>query len=463
MVRQGLLKRDISERAALGILACALTALAYQSALDLPFVFDDRTTVLLNPELVRAWDLPADVATLSYAIDRALWGFSSFGFHLTNVVLHVAVVALFYGICTRALADAAGGQTGVRPGPDPRLTPNQAPGLEWMAFFAAAAFGLHPLMSATALYVSARSEMLCAAAFMIALMFARRAVLTSRTGPGLLAAGFGAVAFASSPAAAGLPIVLLAYDAWLLRTDGWRRRLRRAYVPAIAAVILALGWRVYVSEPSAVGMFQNTLTESIVVWRYLALVVMPAGQTIVHDARWVDSLADPVAWLSLAGIGAAVAAAIKVRRTAPLISVGVIWFFAGLSATSTVIFHLDVMAEPRVYLSGAGLILAALAAAAPYLAARRAPRIAATAVLAILVVLTTMRIRLWSDPLSLWTEAVTRAPSQWRGHLEFSEALKEAGQCDRAVEEVAAALRLNPHLAEQPPIGWAPCPPPRGR
>ena len=266
MVRQGLLKINLSRRAALGILACALTALVYRSALDLPFVFDDRTTVLLNPDLVRPWDLPADLTTLSYAIDRALWGFSSFGFHLTNVILHIVVVALFYGTCTRALADAPG-QTGVRPGSDPGrknrgqtgsnrgLTPvrpgstvDSGAGL-WVAFFAAAVFGLHPLMSATALYVSARSEMLGAAAFMIALMFARRAILASRTGPGLLAAGFGAVAVAASPAAAGLPIVLLAYDAWVLRTGGWRRRLWRAYVPAMAAVILAIGWRLHASEP----------------------------------------------------------------------------------------------------------------------------------------------------------------------------------------------------------------------
>src|SRR5207342_2670811 len=102
---------------------------------------------------------------------------------------------LFYGSCTRALADAD--------------RASQPEGIEWAAFFAAAAFGLHPLMSATVLYVSARSDMVCAAAFMIALMFARRAVLTSRTAPALLAAVSGAIAFASNPAAAGLPIVLL--------------------------------------------------------------------------------------------------------------------------------------------------------------------------------------------------------------------------------------------------------------
>ena len=46
----------LGARAALGLLACALTGLAYQRAFELPFVFDDRITVLLNPALVQPWD-----------------------------------------------------------------------------------------------------------------------------------------------------------------------------------------------------------------------------------------------------------------------------------------------------------------------------------------------------------------------------------------------------------------------
>jgi hypothetical protein len=112
----------VGARAALGLLACALTALAYQRAFDLPFVFDDRVTVLLNPALVQPWDWRALLGLwglpVSFAADRALWGFSSFGYHLTNAIIHVVVVALFYGTCTRALADTDRGQTGVRPGSD---------------------------------------------------------------------------------------------------------------------------------------------------------------------------------------------------------------------------------------------------------------------------------------------------------------------------------------------------------
>ena len=209
---------DISERAALGILACALTALVYQRALDLPFVFDDLITVLLNPSLVDLRDIraillhdpPRAVANLSYAVDRVSWGFSSFGYHLTNFILHITVVGLVYGWYTRALAD------GARAGSAPGLTP----GVEWPAFFAATAFAVHPLMSATASYVSARSEILCALGVLAALTFARRAIVASSVSAGVLAMIFCAFAAASSGAAAALPVVILAYDAWVLREPG---------------------------------------------------------------------------------------------------------------------------------------------------------------------------------------------------------------------------------------------------
>jgi len=462
---------DVGARPALGLLACAGTALVYQSTLDLPFVFDDRTTILLNPALTRAWDvraaivadIPRAAVTLSYAMDRAFWGFSSFGYHLTNTILHIIVVALFYGTCTRALSDAAPGRPQVKPkrkrkAGDPS---RQSPGLDWAAFFAAAAFGLHPVMSATALYVSARTELICAAAFMIALMFARRAILTSSTAPALLAIGFGAIALGASPAGAALPVVLLAYDLWLIGKGDWRRRLRRVYAPAIAMVVAALALGLHGAPPFSLRLLENVLTESIVFWRYFALLVMPWGEAAVHDARRVASLVDPVALLSIAAIAAAIAVTVRLRRTAPLASIGLIWFCAALAASSFLVAGRDAMAESRVYLPAAGLMLAAFAAAAPALAARRAPRIGATAILAILAVLTSMRARVWSDPMRLWTEAVERSPASWQAHLEFSETLKEAGRCDRATEEFSAARRLKPQLPPDPATGWAPCPAPR--
>ncbi len=220
-------------RTALGLLACVLPALVYYWSVDNPFVFDDRVTVLLNPSLVDPFDLrgvllhnPArPVVNVSYALDRAFWGFSSFGFHLTNVILHIIVVALFYGWCTRALSDARGD----------RATRGPAP-VEWPAFFAAATFGLHPLMGAATAYVSARSELLAALGVLAALTCARRAIVASNTMAGVMAGAFGLLAVESSASAAALPLLVIAYDAWVLRAPGWRQRATRVHLPAMVAV-----------------------------------------------------------------------------------------------------------------------------------------------------------------------------------------------------------------------------------
>lgn len=447
---------DIEPRAALGILACALTALVYQRALDLPFVFDDLTTVLLNPSLVELRDVrailfhdPARAAVnMSYALDRVFWGFSSFGYHLTNFILHIIVVALFYGVCTRALADAVRLRPSASAGPQLRPDSRLIAGVEWPAFFAATAFSVHPLMGVTASYVSARSELLCALGVLVALTFARRAVVASSLFAGVIAVLFGAFAAASSPAAAALPVIILAYDVWVLREPGWTQRIWRAYLPAMVAIAVVAAWQVsIVLQAERVpprGPVTNLLTEAIVTWRYVGLLVVPAGQSIVHQVRWAGSAVDPLGLLALAGIAAAISAAFRARHAAPLAAFGTVWFFAALAATSTIVPLRDAMAEHRTYVPAAGLLLAAASLLARPLSTSRVARGAAVCVLAALSVVTYMRSTVWADPLRLWEESVRRSPDAWQARLGYAQFLREIGQCGRAIPEYQAALRLYP-------------------
>ena len=453
---------------ALGILACAPAALVYKAGLDNPFVLADHHTVLLNPALVDAWDLRAAVlhdltrvpVTLSYAVDRALWGFSSFGFHITNFVLHVIAVGLFYGICTRALADVGSNrrQTGVRPGSDRgqgRVRPGSDPGLtagvEWPAFFAASAFALHPLMNSAVGYISARPELLCAIGFLAALTLARRAIVASNTLAGVLALAFGLVAVGSSPAALALPLVILAYDAWVLADKGWRQRAMRVYLPAFAAIAVAAAWHLpallAAERVPARGLAGNTLTEVIVIWRYVALLMVPFGQSLVHQVHWVTTPLDLVALLALLLLAGAVAGTIALRNARPLVAFGAVWFLAVLAPTSSLIPLPDAMAEYRVYLAGAGLLLAVASTIASPLATRPVVRAMATAVLIALTVQTYRRIIVWRDPMTLWQESVERAPDAWQARLGYAELLREVGRCDRARTEYETVLRLHPNHA----------------
>ena len=434
-------------RVGLGIAAGALAALVYINGLDNPFVYDDRDTVLLNPSLVDLsnlrfiflYNLFRPAVNVSYAIDRAFWGFTSFGFHVTNVGLHVIVVRLFYGWCTRALADAraVGGRMDST----------------WPAFFAAAAYAVHPLMTEAAGYVSGRSEVLCAVGFLASLTLARRAILTGSRISAAAAVGAGLLALASKESAASLPVVVMAYDAWVLsRDDGsrqrFRRRLWRIYLPSlvivVAGALLRLRTLVATDALLARGPLDNLLTQAIVIWRYVALLFIPVGQTIMHRVRFVTSLLDPVGLVALAGLIAVAILAVRLRREAPLVAVGLLWFIAVIAPSSSIVPLREGMAEHRIYLASGGLFLAGAAILARPLATRAGLRAVGALVLAIFAVLTFQRNRVWADATTLWSEAAAQAPDMWEPHYAYADALREAQQCERAVGEYQTVIQLRP-------------------
>jgi hypothetical protein len=434
-------------RMALGLAVGALAVLVYVNGLDNPFVYDDRDTVLLNPSLVDLsnvrfillYNLFRPAVNVSYAIDRAFWGFASFGFHVTNVGLHVIVVVLFYGWCTRALEDA-------------RAT-SARDGATWPAFFAAAAYAVHPMMTEAAGYVSGRSEVLCAAGYLAALTLARRAILTGSrlTGAASLAAGL--VALAAKETAVSLPLVLMAYDAWVLAPDEpsrarFRRRLWRVYLPCLIVLAIAALFRLrtlFAANAAAQrGPLENLLTQAIVIWRYVGLLIVPIGQTIMHRVRFVASPLDPVGLLALAAVIAVAAAAVWLRRRAPLVAVGIVWFVAAVAPSSSIVPLREGMAEHRIYLASGGLFLAFAAGLARPLAGSVAVRVVCSAALAVCAMLTVQRNRVWAEPTTLWAEAAAKAPDMWEPHYAYADSLRDAQQCDRAIGEYQKVIQLRP-------------------
>ena len=431
-------------------LAAALLAVAaYGNALHNPFVYDDRDTVTANPSIVDPSNVRfllvyspfRPVVNVSYALDRLAWGPEPAGFHATNIALHAGVAALLYYLLLALLADSG-------------LTR----GARAAAFIGAAGFALHPLQSEAVGYISGRSELLCALWFVASLLAARRAMASGRTLPAVLAFAFAALALASKEVAVMLPVVLLAYD-WLLGPGGEeaRRRRRRRYVlPALALVMVAGLVRLAAlgaasAAPGLQAALLNLLTQSIVIWRYAALLVWPHGQSIMHAVHRVTTPTDPAGLAAIVALAAAIVLAVRVRRAAPIVTFGVIWYLAALAPSSSVIALREGMAEHRVYLANGGVFAIAAGGLAHWLARRPAAAKIPLALVALpcavllaLGVLTVRRNAVWSNPVTLWSAAIPHAAGMWEPHYALADALREAGDCRGAIDAYQRVVELYP-------------------
>jgi len=431
--------------------------LVYLNALHGPFVYDDLMTVVGNgsirdldqPLRIVLHDIFRPVVNFSYAVDFALWGLEPLGFHLTSVLLHMLDVGLLFAIARR-LAEDAGASTGAA------VPPVTA------GFVAAAALAVHPVMTEAVAYTSGRSELLCTAFLLAAFLLLRGFLLGG--GRWRLPAGLGAflLALASKETAAMLPFALLAWDL-LLRPAGdpsRRGRVLRFHLPfAIAIAAAGLGRVVVYLSVEQGGLVQdlwrNALVESTVIWRYLALLVVPAGLSVVHPVRTITSPLDPAVVAAAVGYLVLTLTLVRLRRRAPLEVFGLVWFFL-LVAPSHAIPLQEAMAEHRVYTAGCGLFLAVAAGFARLdarlggRAGRRAswPRLVGLGVLVVLAGLTVARNRVWQDPVTLWGDAAHKAPQTWAAHYGHAEALRAAGRCAEAVEVYRRAVELQPGMVQ---------------
>jgi len=448
-----------------GIFACGiaivLAGLVYANALHNPFIYDDHRIIVENRSLedlsnVRGivWrEVTRPVVNLSYAIDRAVWGPAPFGFHLTNVLLHMINVGLF--------ALLIWGST--------RRPHVIAP----VAFLL---FAVHPMMTEAVGYISGRSEVICGTFFLAALLAARAAIVQRRMwwlGP---AVSLWVVALASKEIAAMFPFVLLAYDRWVIAGDESekRQRLFRVHLPLIGTAVLLAAVRLIVFATMEYGGGINAqwpfvLVEVEVIRRYVMMLLLPTGQALYH-AVTPAGLTSPQTLIALV-VMALLAAFIWTRRqTAPLQSFGLLWFLLLLlpSSALVVLNQGEPMAEHRVYLASCGVFLALASLVDGVLirlpSLRRVSRailvVGLVVVIAALAGRTVVRNALWSSPTMVWLEAAERAPNDWLPHLLLGEELHRAGKHAEAAsafrrvtklrpEEVPAYGKLGVCLAEQ--------------
>jgi hypothetical protein len=142
------------------VILVAITVLTYANSLQGKFVFDDQQIVLQNPALMNIHSLNDAVVLgagwrqllfFTYGLNYYIGGLDTFGYHVLNLLIHVANVLLVYAILLAAL------------GQDLRA--------RFTALSGAAVFGVHTLFSGAVSYIAGRSSELCATFYFAAILF----------------------------------------------------------------------------------------------------------------------------------------------------------------------------------------------------------------------------------------------------------------------------------------------------
>ncbi len=397
---------------------------------------------------------------ISYAIDHELYGMDARGYRVTNLLLHVGTALAFYFLSRRLIA-LSFGQSSYR-----------QPDLSVACAAAALLFSVHPLRIESVAWITERRDVLSGVLFVAALLAYIRATRPRETaiahhGWHLAAVLLTALSLASKAWGMALPFIMLVLDVYPLRrlpAGRWRSRDSLAVIAQKIPVLMlavAAGYCALLAQrtvdwgvmPFSKHGFSARAAQALYGLAFYPLrTLLPRDLCTIYEIPpRIDPLDGPFLLASLITIGLT-AAFVLLRRRYP----------AGLAAWTCYVVTvapvlgvaqsgMQIVADRYTYLACLPFPLLA-AGALVWLSRHRAEygwiRHVANAATVVGIALYARGAReyslAWRNSIALWTRTVNTAPDSWIARLNYGTSLFQAGDRERAAEQMGIAIRLNP-------------------
>lgn len=448
-----------------------LTLAAYANSLSAGLPLDSDQIIGADPRLREiSWTALRDIftrdywwptvpsslyrplTTLTYWFNYAVLGQGTapFGYHLLNLLLHVANVLLVHR-CVRRIGGSA-----------------------LVAWLSAALFAVHPLGVEAVTNVVGRADLIATGLILVtALAWLRVGGAETNRAAWMwrLIAGATALLAVLAKETGVMAVAAAGLVTW---ANGGARRTARAWLdlaqvfgPSLVACA-AIQWFMrdhalalplpFTDNPIAhASAGVGVMTAIGAAGRYFALFVWPASLScdysypavrLFGDGSWAT--AQPL--LALAGFGVAAAGLWRVRARAPLAWFGAAWCAIMMLPTSNLLVKIgSVFAERFFYLPmfGAALIVAVLLERLRSAAVRR---VVVAVCLIALGVRTWARNRDWRDGLALWTSAARACPESYKVHKGLAEVLFALGATEAGTDRAIAEAELAVQKLTSPPL-----------
>lgn len=463
-IRDYMPKRDFSSVWVHLFAILVVTIAIYSNSVNGAFVADDVSFVkeniairslanipdfFLSPKSLAAGDsewgtiIYRPLRTASFAVDYALFGLKPFGYHVVNLVLHMASTVSLYFIVL-GLFNIAG-----------------------VAFLSALLFAVHPVHIEAVSWIASRADLIGMVLFNLSfLSYMRYKEVRGKTWLiGSLALSF--LAYIGKETMVFLPGLIILYD--------YATRNRRPILDTIKAnigswVLFTIVCAVYmVIRMSITGRmstnqgwwggtaYSNFLMMAEATAAYIRLMVLPYGFTFHYIIDPVYSIFAPKVVVSLVVILASIVLIIYSHFRNRLVFFSLVWFYLGLVPIANIIpISFSMMAERYIYVPSAGPIIAAgygLYRLYRY-ATERSPglqRLAAGAII-VLVLIFSVQVVIrnddYKDEFAFYSSAVAVSPDSPPSNKGLADQFYNRKEHSKAIDYYEKAIALDPGYVE---------------
>ena len=423
-------------------------AILYFPALSNPFVYDDQSQIVKNPNInsfqaaavyfrqPTAFDQAfapqpgsfyRPLFWLSLTLDNKISARSPEFFHATNLLIHAVNGILIFLIFRRWLNG---------------LWPLTA-ALVWISL---------PIHTEAVAWISGRAISLATLFVLLAVLCALR-YAERRSGTWLLLMALANCAALLSHEAGIVGPLLAALTIVSTSPPDLRRRSTINVIVAIAIPVLfyAVVRLVVFNQPQAsVQSFTEILLRGpVTVAKYVWWIIYAPAMSMERSTELMDlqfrSWTYLAAWLTIAGL---TAAGVWLRRYVPLFGLGLLAAAIALVPFAQVLRLYQSVAERYTYTASIGIVLAIVALAAAAISRFRWPSWSAIVVLAVWIGLSVVplleRVGAWSSESDLYSTSLAASPKSAVLNLNLGVLNDEAGLLAPAADYYQRAIALRP-------------------
>lgn len=423
---------------------------SYSNSLTGDLVMDDGWVITgnnlekyldsLDPYLTQR--SPRSLTNLTFALNYALHGTDTFGYHVVNLVIHLTNSVLVVVLANLILQQISGTK---------HLRKD-------IGLIAGLIFVSHPIQTMAVSYITQRYASLVTLVYLVAMcvyFFTRQIPRLKYWG--LLGVGIlFVIGLAAKETIITLPAVLLVSE-YIFYRQTWRRINWPLIGGSVIGglILLWLALRIYpltfvvgpklTSLGETVTWYQYALTQFRVLLMYVYKIIIPVR---LNADYYFPISQSPWEWAVWVGIGfwlSLWALASRLLKTQPVISWGICWFLLTLLTSSSVLPLSDVINEYRVYLPMVGISILA-----GYLLVKSLPErsvnlfLVVAALISCYAVLTFNRNFVYQNSLTYWRDVTLKSPQKPRGFVNYGMELHAQGDYAEAVTAYQKTLELDP-------------------